>query len=220
MDSHSPIATVAQPCGTPNASWSSPAPASPRTPVCPPIAASAVSMVARKRACRSRRRFPDRCCGAIRRCAGSTRGTRQGLPGGPTQRRPRSHCRVAEAQAGMLGADPEHRRLPSPGRLAARAADRDPWRTGAALLPVLRCRERRPGGASARPVAAALRRLRWGAAPPVVLFEEMLPEEAIDTLYRELRKGFDAVLVVGTTASFPIVEPVLRTRQAEASPRR
>ncbi|HBO4633139.1 TPA: NAD-dependent deacylase [Pseudomonas aeruginosa] len=51
--------------------------------------------------------------------------------------------------------------------------------------------------------------------PPVVLFEEMLPEEAIDTLYRELRKGFDAVLVVGTTASFPyIVEPVLRTRQA------
>lgn len=40
--------------------------------------------------------------------------------------------------------------------------------------------------------------------PPVVLFEEMLPEEAIDTLYRELRKGFDAVLVVGTTASFPI----------------
>ena len=51
--------------------------------------------------------------------------------------------------------------LPSPGRLAGRAADRDPWRTGAALLPVLRCRERRPGGASARPVAAALRRLRW-----------------------------------------------------------
>ena len=49
----------------------------------------------------------------------------------------------------------------------------------------------------------------------MVLFEEMLPEEAIDTLYRELRKGFDAVLVVGTTASFPyIVEPVLRTRQA------
>lgn len=40
--------------------------------------------------------------------------------------------------------------------------------------------------------------------PPLVLFEEMLPEEAIDTLYRELRKGFDAVLVVGTTASFPI----------------
>ena len=51
--------------------------------------------------------------------------------------------------------------------------------------------------------------------PPVVLFEEMLPEQAIDQLYRELRKGFDVVLVVGTTANFPyIYEPVLRTRQA------
>jgi len=51
--------------------------------------------------------------------------------------------------------------------------------------------------------------------PPVVLFEEMLPEEAIDTLYAQLRKGFDVVLLVGTTASFPyIIEPVLRTRDA------
>ena len=51
--------------------------------------------------------------------------------------------------------------------------------------------------------------------PPVVLFEEMLPEAAIDSLYGELRKGFDVVLSVGTSASFPyIVEPVLRTRQA------
>lgn len=51
--------------------------------------------------------------------------------------------------------------------------------------------------------------------PPVVLFEEVLPEAAIDSLYGELRKGFDVVLLVGTTASFPyIVEPVLRTRAA------
>lgn len=51
--------------------------------------------------------------------------------------------------------------------------------------------------------------------PPVVLFEEMLPEAAIDTLYAQLRQGFDVVLLVGTTASFPyIVEPVLRTRAA------
>lgn len=51
--------------------------------------------------------------------------------------------------------------------------------------------------------------------PPVVLFEEMLPEKAIETLYAELRKGFDLVIAVGTTASFPyIAEPVLRTRQA------
>jgi NAD-dependent deacetylase len=51
--------------------------------------------------------------------------------------------------------------------------------------------------------------------PPVVLFEEMLPEQAIERLYGELRRGFDVVLSVGTTASFPyIIEPVLRTRQA------
>ncbi len=57
--------------------------------------------------------------------------------------------------------------------------------------------------------------------PPVVLFEEMLPEEAIDTLYRELRKGFDAVLVVGTTASFPISSNRCCARgRREASPRR
>ena len=51
--------------------------------------------------------------------------------------------------------------------------------------------------------------------PPVVLFEEMLPERAIGTLYAELRKGFAVVISIGTSASFPyIVEPVLRTRQA------
>lgn len=51
--------------------------------------------------------------------------------------------------------------------------------------------------------------------PPVVLFEEMLPEQAIDTLYAEVRKGFEVVISIGTSASFPyIVEPLLRTRQA------
>lgn len=51
--------------------------------------------------------------------------------------------------------------------------------------------------------------------PPVVLFEEMLPEQAIDTLYAEVRKGFEVAISIGTSASFPyIVEPLLRTRQA------
>ncbi|MBF7731222.1 NAD-dependent deacylase [Pseudomonas sp. N040] len=51
--------------------------------------------------------------------------------------------------------------------------------------------------------------------PPVVLFEEMLPEAALEQLYSELGKGFEVVLLVGTSASFPyIAEPVLRTRQA------
>ncbi len=49
--------------------------------------------------------------------------------------------------------------------------------------------------------------------PPVVLFEELLPESAVNTLYEQMARGFDAVLVVGTTASFPyILEPVLRTQ--------
>lgn len=62
--------------------------------------------------------------------------------------------------------------------------------------------------------------------PPVVLFEEMLPEGACRTLAEQLARGFDAVLAVGTTASFPyIVEPVLCTWQtggftAEINPQR
>ncbi len=51
--------------------------------------------------------------------------------------------------------------------------------------------------------------------PPVVLFEEMLPPSACRRLSEQLARGFDAVLAVGTTASFPyIVEPVLRICQA------
>jgi len=49
--------------------------------------------------------------------------------------------------------------------------------------------------------------------PSVVLFQEMLPEQAMQTLYDEMAKGFDAVLSIGTTASFPYIhEPVIRTR--------
>lgn len=50
--------------------------------------------------------------------------------------------------------------------------------------------------------------------PPVVLFEEMLPEGAIGRLYDQVRQGFEVVIAVGTTASFPyIVEPVLEARR-------
>lgn len=49
--------------------------------------------------------------------------------------------------------------------------------------------------------------------PPVVLFEEMLPEDAVGRLYDQVRQGFEIVIAVGTTASFPyIVEPVARAR--------
>ena len=53
--------------------------------------------------------------------------------------------------------------------------------------------------------------------PAVVLFEEMLPERALARLQEQSRIGFDAVLVVGTTASFGyILEPIWRARQSGA----
>lgn len=49
--------------------------------------------------------------------------------------------------------------------------------------------------------------------PPVVLFEEMLPESALANLRSELQRGFDAAIAVGTSASFAyIVEPLLQVR--------
>jgi NAD-dependent deacetylase len=66
-----------------------------------------------------------------------------------------------------------------------------------------------------RPLPPLCRQCGGVLRPPVVLFEEMLPEQAISTLYDEVRKGFDAVVSIGTSASFPyIVEPLLRARQA------
>lgn len=50
--------------------------------------------------------------------------------------------------------------------------------------------------------------------PPVVLFEELLPEKAIRRLYDEVQRGFDLVMAVGTTASFPyILEPLVQARR-------
>lgn len=66
-----------------------------------------------------------------------------------------------------------------------------------------------------RPLPPKCRQCAGVLRPPVVLFEEMLPEKAIGTLYDEVRKGFEVVISIGTSASFPyIVEPLLRTRQA------
>ncbi|MCJ8168554.1 NAD-dependent protein deacylase [Atopomonas sediminilitoris] len=51
--------------------------------------------------------------------------------------------------------------------------------------------------------------------PPVVLFEEMLVDDDIGRLYREVAKGFEVVVLIGTSASFPyILEPALRCQQA------
>jgi NAD-dependent deacetylase len=49
----------------------------------------------------------------------------------------------------------------------------------------------------------------------VVLFGEMLPGAALDSLYREQGRGFNMVFVVGTTAVFPyIADPVVRAVRA------
>lgn len=46
--------------------------------------------------------------------------------------------------------------------------------------------------------------------PAVVLFGENLPESEVETLYRELRQGFDLVVTIGTTSVFPyIAGPVI-----------
>jgi NAD-dependent deacetylase len=51
--------------------------------------------------------------------------------------------------------------------------------------------------------------------PDVVFFGEMLPEEKIEKLYREMERGFDMVFSVGTTSVFPYIsEPVLTARRA------
>jgi len=51
--------------------------------------------------------------------------------------------------------------------------------------------------------------------PRVVLFGEMLPEEAVERLETELARGFDIVFSVGTTSVFPyIAAPIYRVNRA------
>jgi NAD-dependent deacetylase len=49
--------------------------------------------------------------------------------------------------------------------------------------------------------------------PDVVLFDEFLPSDALGTLDRELRRGFDLYLSIGTSSTFPyILQPILQAR--------
>ena len=53
--------------------------------------------------------------------------------------------------------------------------------------------------------------------PDVVLFGEMLPTVALSDYEREVARGFDVLIAIGTTAGFPyIAEPMLRARRAGA----
>lgn len=64
-----------------------------------------------------------------------------------------------------------------------------------------------------QPLPPLCKRCHGVLRPPVVLFEEMLPQEALATLQEQMTLGFDMVLSIGTTASFPYIhEPMLRTR--------
>jgi NAD-dependent deacetylase len=47
----------------------------------------------------------------------------------------------------------------------------------------------------------------------VVLFGELLPLSKVETLERELRRGFDVVFSIGTTSVFPyIARPVVEAK--------
>jgi len=51
--------------------------------------------------------------------------------------------------------------------------------------------------------------------PDVVLFDEPLPKDAVATFEREWQRGFDLVMVIGTTAAFPyIAGPIVKAARA------
>lgn len=49
--------------------------------------------------------------------------------------------------------------------------------------------------------------------PDVVLFGELLPDTALSIYERELARGFDVILVIGTSAGFPYINEPLLTAQ-------
>ena len=51
------------------------------------------------------------------------------------------------------------------------------------------------------------------ARPDVVLFEEQLPQQAMDTWYEQAQKPFDLVVSIGTSNSFPyILQPIINAK--------
>lgn len=72
-------------------------------------------------------------------------------------------------------------------------------------------------GSPEEPLAPTCPECGMVVRPDVVLFEEMLPAQAVATVARELRTGFDLVVSVGTSSAFPyIAEPVVSARRAGA----
>ena len=53
--------------------------------------------------------------------------------------------------------------------------------------------------------------------PDVVLFGELLPDAALAVYERELARGFDVILVIGTSAGFPYISEPLQAAQRRGS---
>jgi NAD-dependent deacetylase len=64
------------------------------------------------------------------------------------------------------------------------------------------------------PIPPACPRCSGAVRPAVVLFGEMLPRPAVARLEEELRRGFDAVVSIGTTSVFPYVAAPVRMARA------
>lgn len=56
------------------------------------------------------------------------------------------------------------------------------------------------------------------ARPDVVFFGEMLAEEKLDALFKELRRGFDIYFSVGTTSVFPYIQQPIVDAHARRRP--
>lgn len=54
--------------------------------------------------------------------------------------------------------------------------------------------------------------------PAVVLFGELLPEQAVSTLERELARGFDLIFSVGTSSLFPYISAPVFDAQRQGIP--
>ncbi|MEC9094114.1 MAG: NAD-dependent protein deacylase [Planctomycetota bacterium] len=52
--------------------------------------------------------------------------------------------------------------------------------------------------------------------PDVVLFDERLPDDAVQTLEKQLVRGFDGILVVGTSALFPYISNPVQQADRES----
>jgi NAD-dependent deacetylase len=154
------------------------------------------------------RRDPGRTWKYIRQIEEACRGARPN----------RAHQRIAELERtrervwvltqnvdGLHAAAGSTKLIPIHGDVHRLACTGCAWRAivddYAELDPLPRCRE----------CGAVIR-------PEVVLFDEMLPPAALGDLRRELDRGFDAVIVIGTTAAFPYIAAPVHQAAMQGKP--